>query len=157
MINVLFRDKFLRCQLLEQRLEIVLPSYKSRCMERDYLSKVAKGKVFTIKKDHYHPFPLRKENIKTDIGTLVTAVQNEIPPDKELGITPEKPPDRLWLLNVLYSLNPNHEIFAAVQATIEARTTKVGKAIHSRPFLKLLIKRWVLSLSSHQRVSSPSA
>ena len=53
---------------------------------------------------------------KLTIGELRKILEGLI--DKPLGFEVDRPPPTKWLIKVIYSLNPNHEIFQPIKEDI---------------------------------------
>ena len=83
-----------------------LPSYHSKAITITYLINVANGQVFAIKKtdykENFKKSSLNKIDYFVELGKLVN----------NLGFGIESLPDKRWLRNALFSINPDHEFFS---------------------------------------------
>jgi hypothetical protein len=85
-----------------------LPDIRSRIITTDYLVKVSKGINFGIKSDQIKSHPLERKRWSS--LDMVSWLSNRLYP-LELGFSSNKLPNRKWLLDVVWSIEPKHEIF----------------------------------------------
>lgn len=82
-----------------------LPSISSKAVSIKYLLSVANGTVFSIKQSAYRETArksfLSKVDYYAELGKL----------SPNLGFEVDALPDKKWLKNVLYSLQPDHDFF----------------------------------------------
>ena len=83
-----------------------LPKFDSKCITEEYLLSVAKKQVFTISKDKIKFGSLKTKKFRTDLMEILQGL-TQLP----LGFTEEHYPNKRWLINCIYSLNPLHKIF----------------------------------------------
>ena len=90
-----------------------LPKSDSRCCTARYLFDVMAGSVFRILvKDIRISLEQKKKWPKID---LICHIEQNFLNGQKFGFGPEKLPDRQWITNVLYTFDPNHEIFSGVR------------------------------------------
>ena len=82
-----------------------LPLFDRNCITFDYLWNVFLGKYFRIKRNEIKQGILFKNITKTQ---LLQALNSKI---DNLGFDTQKIPEKQWMINVLFTVNPNHEIF----------------------------------------------
>lgn len=93
--------------ILTESKGFYLPDFDSKAITEEYLVLVAKKEAFTIEREKIKIGILRKKAPKTE---LIVNLQNQT--NKPLGFSEDNPPNKSWLINCLYSLNPNHALFA---------------------------------------------
>jgi hypothetical protein len=97
-----------------------LPKFKSRAITTRYLTGVLSGEFFKFEKSKtLMPLPEKKIFSKIDLLALICEKMGNI----DLGFSPDHMPDRHFLLSLVYSLSPNHEIFTGV--TDDEKTVKI--------------------------------
>ena len=86
-----------------------LPSLKSTIITEDYMVKVRSGAVWCPKFSEIRLGPCvsppKLEYLMNEVVRLSTEKGLDI------GATPKNMPDRKWLLNVLSTMDPDHEVF----------------------------------------------
>jgi len=114
-LNAFFKTNEDLREYLEIKKKIVLPSSKNKGVTTRYLMMVAKDEVLTIPEDRYRHFrgQLQKSAPKTDIHDMILEIST-----KATGFTSENLPDRAWLLDMLFSLDPKHELFKTTNETL---------------------------------------
>ena len=89
-----------------------LPKSDSRCCTARYLFDVMSGTVFRILvKDIRISLDQKKKWPKID---LICYLEQNFLNGQKFGFGPEKLPDRTWITNVLYTFDPNDEIFSGI-------------------------------------------
>lgn len=89
-----------------------LPSFKCRAITNNYLQGILAGRYFRFYKNQIQiPPEIKKEWSKLD---LLAFIQGRVG-NADLGFGPEKMPDRAFLQNVVYTLDPTLEIFSGVR------------------------------------------
>lgn len=83
-----------------------LPKFTSKCITEEYLLSVARKQVFTIEKDKVKIGEIQKH---CSISDLIELLQKNV--NIKLGFTEDNFPDKIWLINCLFSLAPNDDIF----------------------------------------------
>ena len=90
-----------------------LPNSESRCCTARYLFDVMAGTVFRIPvKDIRISLEQKRKLPKID---LICYLEQNLLNGQKFGFGPEKLPDRQWITNVLYTLDPQHEIFSGAK------------------------------------------
>ena len=85
--------------------ELKLPAYSSKAITIAYLMSVANGNVFSIKKSAYREWKAKTYLSKIDYFAELSKISNNI------GFDLDSLPDKKWLKNVFFSLNPDHDFF----------------------------------------------
>jgi len=93
-----------------------LPAFESRCISRDYLEGISQGRFYCLKYPNFSPMRLLKPLIPKKKGELHQILMKLIPLNTELGFDFQRLPDKKWLLDMIHSLKPDHEIFVGHQA-----------------------------------------
>lgn len=95
--------------LLAVRNEYYLPSMKSSCCSEEFITDVLQGRCWCPKVGELRLKPcLQPPSVEILIGRVMKAAKSA---NKELMLTPEKPPNVKWLVDVLALLKPDDEIF----------------------------------------------
>lgn len=82
-----------------------LPKFGSKTITIFYLLEVANGTIFSIRKQDYRELKMKSALNKIDYyAELMKIVPN-------LGFGIDNLPDKKWMRDVLFSLNPAHEFF----------------------------------------------
>lgn len=82
-----------------------LPKFGSKTITIFYLLEVANGAIFSIRKQDYRELKMKSALNKIDYyAELIKIVPN-------LGFGIDNLPDKKWMRDVLFSLNPAHEFF----------------------------------------------
>ena len=98
-----------------------LPCQDKSKMTSEYLFKVFNNIVFTIRrKEMKFGFSFRK----TSKAELIQILDN-LTPNCQLGFDELHPPDRDWLINCIYTLKPDHNIFEFEEHKIEEPTREI--------------------------------
>lgn len=94
-------------EFLEEAKKIVLPD-KMAGITTSWLMRVSRDEVFTISREKYrhYKFPLRHCHSKMD---LVKYISEEA--GITLGFEGSKLPSKEWLIDCLYSIQPDHVCF----------------------------------------------
>jgi hypothetical protein len=93
------------------RYAYYLPRYKSNIITEAYLTQVLSGDVFCPKYPDINLLPCPTPPDKETLLKAVRAIK--IPGAKPLGIDDEDHlPDKIWLLHILSTYQPDHPIFA---------------------------------------------
>ena len=110
-----FRSKDEWKSHLESHFNIVLPGKEQNGVDHEYYKKVEKGLVITIPKDCYKHFKgkLAKGATKLVIHEQLMKLNKE----KGTGFVENNLPTKKWLVDCLYSLDPNNHLFQATPAT----------------------------------------
>ena len=99
--------------LTEGLINLYLPSLSSPACSSDYLEKVFFSLIFTIKKKEIRLAP---SVARSDItcSDLVAELQMEKTNLnlKELGFSQERPPNKDYLINLLFTLHETHPYFS---------------------------------------------
>lgn len=95
--------------------KIYLPQENSKCMTRTYLIGVLLGKYFFVRAEN---FRILSESCAKLVNATSELLFDEIrrfliPANVNFGFSEECLPDKNWLLNVLWNLNPQHPIFVS--------------------------------------------
>lgn len=110
-LNTFFKKNKDLLKFLEQTKNICLPNANDKGVTTAYLMKVVRGEVFTISKEKYKKFRGDIQNVtKAELNNWITE-ECGMSTGFELDLLPSKK----WLLNCLYSLNPEHIIFQQQQ------------------------------------------
>ena len=112
-LNTLFRNNEELKSYLEHAKKIILPSAKDKGCTTNYLLKVAKDEVFTLNREQYRHYTgkLFMKAKKAELSTYLS----ELIGDKPTGFTDDSLPAKEWLVDCIYSLDPNHPIFGITQ------------------------------------------
>jgi len=89
---------------------LYLPRFTSLAISEPYVDAVYRNEVFFIRKDHVK----RPNYVKKCVSAeLMKSVNDEITKQKllPLGIDETCPPNKEWLIDILYTLNPDCEFF----------------------------------------------
>lgn len=110
---------------------------KSRCITSEYLLKIYRNEVFSIRVENirYAPYE-RKVWASIDI---LASISNAIAP-RILGFTPCALPDRRWILNLAFTLLPDLEIFtgsAEIDDIVPVPLEFVENAAFFDPYVKI--------------------
>jgi len=84
-----------------------LPAETSQAITENYLLGVLKGEYFSLKQADRKELLLKDEYHATR-QELIEEISKKTP--KKLGFTSKIPPDRTWLLDVLYTLDPDNRL-----------------------------------------------
>lgn len=82
-----------------------LPKFGSKTITIQYLLQVANGTYFAIRKQDYKEVKIRSALNKID---YYAEVMKTVP---NLGFGIDNLPDKKWLRDVLFSINPQHQFF----------------------------------------------
>lgn len=93
--------------ILAENKELYLPSLESKAITSEYLFKLARKEVFSIKRSDIKIPYFTKKILKSD---LFEALKAKLP-GKDLGFDQFSLPDKEWRLNVLYTIDPQNTIF----------------------------------------------
>ena len=83
-----------------------LPDKKSPCITKNYLLQVLYSHVFRIKRKEKKVGYMFKKVSKIQLIEILDGLT-----EKELGFDEFNTPDKNWLVNTIYTLNENHDIF----------------------------------------------
>lgn len=109
-LNSYFQNQRSVYDFLTNIQNLYLPAIESKAISDDYLLKILRKKVFTIKRQDVHPAP----ELRVKVGSLELIEElKDLVQEIDLGFDVVKPPDRNFLVNVLYSLNSQHKFFSA--------------------------------------------
>lgn len=89
---------------------LYLPAENSKCINENYLIDCANEKIFTIKISGLKLY-LLSSDIAASCYALIAEIQKKT--DKQMGFTESNLPDKNWLVNVLYTLDPKNQIFTS--------------------------------------------
>lgn len=127
--NLELRRRFPTVQILYNFLvqdkNLYLPKWKDpknrpKFITEEYLFKVLEGKYFSIKRDKIKkPVEVTKKCTKGELLKILQMLS-----EKPLGFEFDKEPNVGWLLKVIYSLNPDHEIFKPVEEIVQKTISK---------------------------------
>lgn len=84
---------------------VQLPAFSCKAVSVKYLVAVANNQVFSIQKAN---FKVIKRKIYVSKFDLFVELSQKV---QNLGFTPDDLPDKAWMLNVLYSIDSNHQFF----------------------------------------------
>lgn len=88
-----------------EHYSLQLPKFGSKTITIRYLLEVANGVFFSIKKHDFKEFKSKAYLNKIDYFAELT----KLVPNLGFGI--DNLPDKKWLRDVLYSINPGHQFF----------------------------------------------
>ena len=109
-LKSLFPTKQVLYAVLERgTYNFVLPARKSSGVTIKYLMKAASRSIFTIDKSKYQKAPqvLLKSFIIDELLIILKNITKQ-----ELGFEECKYPNKEWVLNCIYSIDKNHDIFS---------------------------------------------
>jgi len=89
-----------------------LPKKESRCCTAKYLFGVIGGYYFRILVADVK-FCV-DEKVRLPKIDLIAHLETKVLNGPKLGFGPESLPDRTWLLNVLFTFQPEHEVFSGI-------------------------------------------
>ena len=92
-----------------------LPRYDSRCITTNYLLEVMKGSVFRICATDVKV--CLSERIRYSKIDMISLLETKYLGNTKLGITPDALPNREWLVNVIYTIDPYHDMFVGTSET----------------------------------------
>jgi len=121
-LNALLPNKEALYDILSDKFSLVLPNIQSRACSIDYLLKCSRFDVYTIKQEHYRVYN-RKLKQKRTTSELIELLE-KLAPGKPLGFDAFAPPNKLWLINVIYSLKSEHPIFVLPKPIIQRAISK---------------------------------
>lgn len=87
-----------------------IPKQEARASTVKYLLEVVQGACFRIKQTDVKPYTT--ERTKWSKLDILSYLQSKHLLNVRLGFTIENLPDRNWLLSVLHTIEPSHEIFS---------------------------------------------
>jgi len=96
-----------------------LPKFNRNCITFQYLWNVFTGACFRIKRANVKKGFIFKKISKKELFEIVNL---QVP---HLGFSNEKIPEKDWLIDILYTIHPNHEIFEKAKNDIEDPKVKV--------------------------------
>lgn len=133
-----------------------LPALKTRAITNDYLLRVIRNQVFRVQKNQVlTPPPEKKVWSKLD---LLAFIQAQVGVGRDIGLTPEKMPDRQWLLTIAYSFSQDLEVFTGVrldEEIISIPTTFLEKLAFFDPYSRMS-SRNIFKKSSTRRLQEES-
>ena len=117
-LNTFFRNNKDFGRYLERVKNIYLPKLIDGVATTSYLMKAARGEVFTLSRD-------KLRNFNGEIQPITRFELNELlfqESGMPTGFENHSLPNKKWLLDCLYSINPDHDIFrrgVQPEATVE--------------------------------------
>lgn len=96
-----------------------LPKWSKNCISFNYLWNVFTGENFRIKRENLKQAFLFKKASKIYLFEQLNFIIDN------LGFNSDKIPDKQWLLDILYTLSPKHEIFMKHRGEVEDPKIKV--------------------------------
>jgi len=106
-LNLYFPNKEALYDFLVIDKGLYLPDLgNTRCVTEEYLQKVLKKEVFTIKALDVHPTRLVRKVKKEE---LYEEINNHL--ELDLGFDEKNLPDKAWLIHTLKALIPDHAFF----------------------------------------------
>ena len=107
-LNRYIKNKSSFYDILSQQMGYFLPDQKSRCVTDSYLLNVATKKILIIKRDEMKMPPPLKMHLS--INELIEILSSKCQ-GNELGFDTLTPPNKDWLISMLFHLAPQHEMF----------------------------------------------
>jgi hypothetical protein len=89
-----------------------LPKEKARSITTNYLFQVMQGSVFRIRTEHVKHYIT--ERVRWSKIDLLSYIQSKHLRDSSFGFGADRLPDRYWLLSILHTFEPSHEVFNGV-------------------------------------------
>ncbi|KAM3133777.1 hypothetical protein pb186bvf_014186 [Paramecium bursaria] len=96
-----------------------LPEYSSTAVTAAYLWKIANNKCFHLFKKETQQGTLLKPSTKANLLDEISLLVKS-----DMAINEKNMPDKTWLINVLFFLNPNHSLFKKPFDDAEMQVTK---------------------------------
>lgn len=115
-LNVFFKDNKNLKEHLERTKKIVLPPVcKNGSMTTKWLLQVARNEVFTIPEEKFRHYrgTLRKSVTKQELNSYI--IQESGMPT---GFSESSLPDKEYLVDCLYSLKQDHELFKTIDDSL---------------------------------------
>jgi hypothetical protein len=86
-----------------------LPKEESRCCNTKYLFDVMSGRIFRIQQNNVKS--CFGEKLKWSKLDILSYLQSKYLGGMEFGFSVENLPNREWLVNILFTYEPSHELF----------------------------------------------
>jgi len=116
-MNIALLNKFIKNQkglydILVNQKGLYLPNLETKAITDKYLIGVLKGEFFRIERTacKVPPKPTKRVSVPDLIEILEKLSQ------KTLGFDVLTPPNKEWLVSVIYALDANHDLFAPIHA-----------------------------------------
>ena len=96
-----------------------LPKRNSRCITIEYLLQLSNREVFSIeqskaiKYDNYKILKIEKIQLYKELMKQITKIS-----EKKLGFTYKNLPNKKWLVDVLFTINPDNTLFTLLDKEI---------------------------------------
>jgi len=110
---------------LEKEMKLYLPRLENKCITDNYLEGALKNELLILAKEKIkEPIFVKKCSRHELVLELVNILDNVIRKNDEtknirLGFDETNPANKKWLINMLYTLNENHELFQKIPTTID--------------------------------------
>ena len=141
-LNRILKNKQTLYNILTQQHGFYLPDISDRAVTDKYILSVASGEVFTIKRENVKiPFPPKK---RLSVAELIDEV-GKVVEGKPLGFDVLTPPSKAWLINILYSLKADHDLFVGPKDIIK-------RTLPERFFLFYIYYLFIFILSVFGRI-----
>ena len=107
-INKMIKNQASLYNILSIHKNLYLPERDSRAVTDQYLLDVLQDKVFIISRNHmkFTPKPLKNLTVFEMIEILKNLAE-----EKPLGFDLTNPPNKQWLIDVIFALDSNNSMF----------------------------------------------